>query len=333
MKRTLTRLDAFQQRTPWLAFPLAVVKKFGDDQAGNLAALLAWSALAAIFPLLLVLVTVLGIVLRHDLSLRTHILNSAFVQFPVIGQQIRDNVNSLNRVGVGLLVGLVGTFLGARGVANAAQNALNSVWEVPIDRRPKFPWSLLRSIALVLVMGIGIIVTTTLSGLGGGNGGIGIGLRVGALVGAFALNVLLFSLSFRLASAPEVQWRDLWLGAFLTATVWQILQLVGGFVVAHNLKHMSNVYGTFALVLGLMSWLYLQAQLTLYAIEVDVVRCRRLWPRTFFGTRTTQVDQRALTTYGKVEERTPEERVDVNFEPPQGPREPSSPLPPERARD
>lgn len=315
MKRALARLDEFQQRTPWLAFPLAVVKKFGDDSAGNLAAILAWSAMAAIFPLLLVLVTVLGIVLRHDASLSTRIVNSAFVQFPVIGKQIRENVHSLDRVGFGLVIGLVGTFLGARGVASAAQNALNSVWEVPKDRRPKFPWNQLRSITLVLVMGIGIIVTTTLSGLGGGAGGIGIGLRVGALLGAFALNVLLFSLTFRLATAPEVQWHDLWLGAFLTAIVWQILQTLGGFIVAHSLKNMSDVYGTFALVLGLMSWLYLQAQLTLYAIEADVVRARGLWPRTFFGNGTTDVDKQALTSYGKVEERMPEERVDVDFEP------------------
>jgi membrane protein len=315
MKRALGRLDAFQQRTPWLGFPLAVVKKFGDDRAGNLAAVLAWCALAAIFPLLLVLVTVLGIVLRHDASLHERILNSAFVQFPVIGKQIRDNVNSLNKVGFGLVIGLVGTFLGARGVANAAQNALNSVWEVPIDRRPKFPWNQLRSVALVLVMGIGIIVTTTLSGLGGGNGSVGVGLRIAAILAAFVLNVLLFSVSFRLATAAEVQWHDLWLGALLTAVVWQILQTVGGFIVAHNLKNMSDVYGTFALVLGLMSWLYLQAQLTLYAIEADVVRARGLWPRTFFGTGTTEVDEKALTAYGKVEERTPEERVDVDFEP------------------
>jgi membrane protein len=315
MKRALARLDNFQQRTPWLGFPLAVVKKFGDDSAGNLAAILAWSALAAIFPLLLVLVTVLGIVLRHDTSLSTRIVNSAFAQFPVIGKQIRENVHSLNRVGPGLIIGLIGTFLGARGVANAAQNALNSVWEVPKDRRPKFPWNQLRAVALVLVMGIGIILTTTLSGLGGGSGSIGAGLRIGAILTAFALNVLLFSFSFRLATAPEVAWHDLWLGAFLTALVWQILQIIGGFVVAHNLKNMSDVYGTFALVLGLMSWLFLQAQLTLYAIEADVVRARRLWPRTFFGAGTTDVDQKALTAYGKVEERIPEEQVDVDFEP------------------
>jgi uncharacterized BrkB/YihY/UPF0761 family membrane protein len=136
---------------------------------------------------------------------------------------------------------------------------------------------------MVLVMGVGIIVTTTLSGLGGGSGSVESGLRVGAVAVAFALNVGLFSVAFRLGTAAEVGWSQLWLGAFLTAVGWQVLQTVGGFVVSHDVRRMSPVYGTFALVLGLMSWLYLQAQLTLYAIEADVVRSRRLWPRALLA--------------------------------------------------
>ena len=62
--RALRAADALQQRHAWLALPVAVWKKFGDDQAGNLAALIAYSAFVAIFPLLLVLVTVLDIVLN-----------------------------------------------------------------------------------------------------------------------------------------------------------------------------------------------------------------------------------------------------------------------------
>jgi membrane protein len=284
LRSLLARFDAVQQRVPALGFPLAVVKKSGEDQAGNLAAVLAWSAMVAIFPLLLVLVTVLGIVLRGDPGLNARIQHSALIEFPVIGQQLQTNIHSLNRVGIGLLIGLVGTFLGARGVASAAQNALNTAWAVPLDRRPKFPWNTLRSVAMVVVMGVGLIVTTTLSGLGGGSGSVEIGLRVLAVAIALALNAALFSVAFRLGTAPEVRWSQLWLGAILTAVGWQVLQTVGGFVVSHDVRRMSPVYGTFALVLGLMSWLYLQAQLTLYAIEADVVRSRRLWPRSLLAT-------------------------------------------------
>lgn len=309
----LSRLDRFQQRTAWLAFPLAVVKKFGDDNAGSLAAVLAWSAMAAVFPLLLVLVTVLALVLHNDPSLQHKILNSALAEFPVIGPQLKNNINSMQGAGVGLAIGVIGTFLGARGVASAAQNAMNTVWQVPRYHRPGFPWSALRSVALMTVFGVGFIVTTALSGLGGGNGTLGGWSRVAAIAIAFALNVALFAVVFRLATSKVVRWRNMWVGAFLTAAVWEILLTVGGFLVAHNVRHMSSVYGTFAIVLGLMSWLYLQAQLTLYAVEVDVVRARGYWPRTFFGDSRTAVDEAAYAAYLRAEERHPEERVRVDF--------------------
>ena len=63
------------------------------------------------------------------------------------------------------MIGVLLTFFGARGVANAMQNALNSVWEVPKSDRPGFPWSYLRSFGLILVVGLGEIATSVLSGL------------------------------------------------------------------------------------------------------------------------------------------------------------------------
>ncbi len=144
VRALLRRFDGYQQSHAVLGFPLAVVKKFGEDSAGNLAAVIAWSAMLAVFPLLLLLITVLGIVLRNDESLQHRILQSALVEFPVIGQQLQMNINSLNRSGVGLIVGLIGTFLGTRGVANALQTALNTVWEIPRERQPGFPWNAMR---------------------------------------------------------------------------------------------------------------------------------------------------------------------------------------------
>jgi YihY family inner membrane protein len=279
VRALLARFDRYQQSHAALGFPYAVVKKFGDDGAGNLAAVIAWSAMLAVFPLLLLLITILGIVLRNDPDLQRRILKSALVEFPVIGQQLQTNIKSLNRSGVGLVVGIVGTFLGTRGVANALQNALNTLWEVPRERQPSFPMNALRSLAIVLVLGIGLIVSASLSGFGGGTGAIGAGFRIGAIAVAFAVNVGVFCVVFRLATV-EVAWKDLWLGAFLTALGWEALLTLGGYLIAHDVKNMSAVYGTFALVLGLMSWLYLQAELTLYAVEIDVVRVHHRWPRS-----------------------------------------------------
>jgi YihY family inner membrane protein len=311
--RVLRAADRLQQRHRWLAFGVASWKKFGDDQASNLAALIAYYAFAAIFPLLLVLVTVLDIVLSHDPGLRDRLLTSALAQYPIIGNQLRENVHALGSTGPALVVGLIFVFLGARGVAGAVQNAFNTVWEIPFTARPRFPWSLLRSIALILAIGIGQIVTVTLSGIAGGAGHLipGVGTYIATIAVSLLLNLGLFWLAFRLATAKVVASRDLRLGAFTAAVAWQILQLAGGYVVAHSLHRSSELYGTFGVVLGLLAWLYLQAQITLYAVEMNVTQVRKLWPRTLFPPPYTNQDLTAYQLYAKAEQRRPELNIEL----------------------
>jgi membrane protein len=312
VRSLLRAVDRFQQRYPVLAFPLAVWKKFGDDQAGCLAALIAYYAFASIFPLLLVLVTVLDMVLRDNPALQQKVLSDAVRNYPVIGKQLTDSVKSLHGTGLPLAIGLIGTFFGARGIATAAQNAFNAVWEVPLTRRPGFAGSLLRGIAMILVVGIGQIIVFGLSGVAGGAGHVisGTGAQVAAIAVSLILNIGLFWLGFRLATAAEVAGRDLWLGAVLGAIVWQILLTVGAFVVNRYLAKSSSLYGTFGLVLGLIAWLYLQAQITLYAVEASVVRARGLWPRGLFPPPLTAQDRHAYELYAKVQQRRPEQEIE-----------------------
>jgi len=297
IERVTRAADALQQQHAWLAFPVAVWKKFGDDQAGNLAALIAYSALVAIFPLLLVLVTVLDIVLKDNPGLKQTVLD-AVDKYPAISL-IEGHVDRLNQAGIALLVGLVGTFIGTLGVANSLQNALNSAWEIPFVRRPRFPWSWLRSITLIVVVGTGFIATTVLSGLAAGAGRVlpGAGSSVLALAVSLVLNFGLFWLAFRLGTAKDITWRQLWLGAAISAVIWQILQAFGGYFLSHQIAHASPLYGTFAVVLGLIAWLYLQAQLTLYAVEINVVRAYRLWPRSLTPPPYTEQDRHAFRLY------------------------------------
>ena len=296
-QRTIRTADKLQQRHAWLAFPIAVWKKFGDDQAGNLAALIAYSAFVAIFPLLLVLATVLDIVLKNNPAQKQTVLN-ALNKYPAIGL-VDSSIGRLNQTGIALVVGLVGTFIGTLGVANSVQNALNSVWEIPFARRPRFPWSWLRSAALIIGVGTGFIATTILSGFAAGAGHRlgGAGPTVLAFAVSLVLNFGLFWLAFRLGTAKEITWRQLWLGAAISAVIWQILQALGGYFISHQLAHASPLYGTFAVVLGLLAWLYLQAQLTLYAVEINVVRAFRLWPRSLASPPYTEQDRHAFRLY------------------------------------
>ncbi len=307
VKRAQHAVDRFQQRRSWLGYVIGAWKKFGDDQAGNLAALVSYYAFASIFPLLLVLYTVLDLVLRGNPKLKDHLLNSAFSQYPLIGTQLRSHAHSLTGTGIALIIGIVLTLFGARGIADAIQNAMNTVWGVPFTRRPRFPWSMLRSFGLILIIGPGLIITITLSSYAGGTGQVisGVAARIGALLISLVLNVGVFWLAFRVGTAAEVRMRDMLLGAVIAAVAWQILQYFGGYLIAHQLRT-NSAYGTFGVVLGLLAWFYLQAQLTLYAVEFAVVRARRMWPRSMFPPPLTDADVRAYRMYAAAQQRRPE---------------------------
>jgi membrane protein len=299
--RPLRAADQFQRRRPALAFAVAVWVKFREDQAGDLGALISYYAFAAIFPLLLVLASVLNIVLRNDPSLRGGVLDSALSEYPVIGPQIRASLGSLPGSGVlPLVIGAVLLLFGARGVSRAMQNAMCEIWGIRRPDRPGFPASQLWGLALVLTIGLGFIVTTSLSGLANGVGHlvIGAGGEVGALLVSLALNFGVFWLSFRIATGLQVPWRNLRTGAAAAAVCWQLLQAAGGYVVSHQLHRASELYGTFGIVLGLLTWLFLQAEVTLLAAEADVVLARRLWPRRISPAPGGEQDRDAAVLAG-----------------------------------
>jgi YihY family inner membrane protein len=285
LSRLAHRFDAFQQRHRMLAFPAAIWRELEDQRVNYLTALLTYYAFVSLFPALLILTTVLGAVLRHDPGLQERVLNSALVDFPVIGQELKNNIHGIGRNGAGLAIGIVVTFLGAMGLANAARDVMNELWGVPRSRRPGFPKSWLRSLALMSVLGLAVVTTTILSGIGewSASSRFSDGARVLLLAASLATTILLFWLGMRIAVAGEVAWRDLMIGAVLAGVFFQGLQWVGGLLVAHQLRRANALYGVFGIILGLIAWLYLQARLTLYAVSVDVVRAQRKWPRSLFA--------------------------------------------------
>jgi YihY family inner membrane protein len=310
--RVVQRLDALQQRRPFVAFPFAVAKKFGDDSASNLAALIAYYGFLSLFPLLLALTTVLASVLDNHPDLQRRVLSSTLAEFPVIGDQIRANIHSLHGSAAALAVGVVGALWGGMGVMKTAGTAMDDLWEVPKRQRPNFLHALLRAALLLVVLGGGIVVTTVLSGLGTAGTTAFLPLKLMGIVAAGLVNVALLLLGFRVLTVRDIRLRDLLPGAAVAGVGWLVLQAVGGYYVTHQLTHATQTYGMFAVVIGLLSWLYLQAQLTLFAAEINVVRLARLWPRSL-ANDLTPADKRAYTAYAEVEERRPEEDVSVEF--------------------
>lgn len=308
--------DRFQQQHRWLGFPLAVLQKYSDDQGGYLAATISYYAFFSVFPLLLVFTTVLGFVLGGHGDLYKSLVDSALGQFPVIGRQLRTH--SLNGNGLALGLGIAAALWAGMGVFLAAQNAMNHVWGVPYRRRPDFFRQRVRALELLVVLGGGILATTVLAGLGSFGASYGIAWKIGSIALSTVLNVGLFWVAFRVLTAKDVTWRQLRGGAVAAAIAYEVLQALGGYYVGHAVKGASSTYGTFALVIGLLSWIYLSAHITLLAAEGNVVATRRLWPRSFsmvFEQPATDADRVALTQRTKVEERRQDETVEVEFEP------------------
>jgi YihY family inner membrane protein len=309
----LQAVDSFQQRHRGLSFLAAVVKKFGDDGAGRLAALIAYYGFFALFPLLLVFVTVLGFVLEGNRGAQESVLDSTLKQFPIIGNQLQHNVHSLTGSGVGLAIGVVGSLLAGLGITGAARTAFDEVWHVPRKRRPNFLAWRLRGLGLLVVLGTLTIVSTVVAGYVTAAAPSALTALAGVVLALIA-NLLLFFCAFRLLTTSEVPTRELLPGVVVAAVLWQILQHLGGYYVEHVVRHAKETSGLFAFVLGLLSWLYLGSQVTLFAMEINVVRAQRLWPRSFFSTPLLDADRRALTSLAEVEERLDEENVEVSFD-------------------
>jgi YihY family inner membrane protein len=288
----LRSVDRVQQRSRWLGFPLAVMGKFRDDHGGALTTVIAYNAFFALFPLLLVVVTVLGFLLGRDSGFQQRLLDSAVAEVPIIGDQVQDNIHGLRGSGVALVIGLVAFAWGARGLTQVAQHAMAEIWNIPGRQRPRFWARQVRGLLLLVVFAVGLAATSLLTWLGS-YGGKAVAVALANLVSAAAVNVGLFLLAFRVLTPQQIPTRQLLAGAVVAGVAWQALQAVGGFLVGHYLRHTSQVYGVFAIVLGLLFWLYLGARLTLYAAEVNVVAARRLWPRSLLQPPFANADQPA----------------------------------------
>lgn len=280
-KTPLRRFDRLQQRRPALAFPLGVVKKFGDDEGGSMVSLIAYRAFISLFPLLLLLITILGYVLAGDEALRREVVDSTLAQFPIIGDQLRGG--TLRGSGVALVVGIVGSLLAGLGVVLETERVFNRCWGVSQAAERGFLGSRLRAIGLLVVLGGLAVVSTVASGLAaGGADFLGAGGKVAGLAIATVLNLVVFGAVFRLLTAATVATRALVPGVVVATIGWELLQVAGGWFIAHEVKNASAVYGTFALVIGLLAWIHLGATFVVLGAETNVVRARKLWPRPLF---------------------------------------------------
>jgi membrane protein len=302
------KADAFQQRHAWAAIPVAVMRKYGDDNSSNLASMIAFWAFFSIFPLLLVFVTLLGFLLPA--SEKTSVLTRVADMFPLLSA---STVRGLGGQWWALILGAVTALWSGLSVVRVIQSAFDSVWEVPQTQRPKIVAAVLRSLWVLAVMGGGLVVSVLITGYVAGTAtGLNLGWagRLAGYVIAIALDVGLFIAAFRILTQKDVTVRDVLPGAVLSGVVFWILQSASSLIISRELHKTQSTYGHFATVITILWWFYIQAMVSLYGAQLNVVLKERLYPRSLAKAPDTEADRRAYQAYAK--ERTYHQQEDVN---------------------
>ncbi|GAA3601305.1 hypothetical protein GCM10022199_00900 [Marihabitans asiaticum] len=315
---TVGPVDRFQRRHPWLGFPIAVVYKFLDDFGPYLAALITYYGFLSIFPLLLLFSTILGFVLEGQPEWQQAILDSAVSEFPIVGDELRET-GTLGGGPVGLVVGAVTATYGGLGVGQALQYAMNTAWMVPRNSRPNVILSRARSVMMVLTAGLTVIASTVLTFIAS-EATQGQRLESWAVnIGSVVLNTWVFALIFIVATPKELTVRQVLPGSVIAAVLFGVLQQLGASYVGSVVAGASNLNSVFALVFGLLVFIYSNAVVLVICMEINVVLSERLWPRSLLTLFTdavvlTEADRRAYGGQARAQRLKGFEKISADFE-------------------
>jgi len=329
----VSAVAGFQRRQPWLGFPIAVIYKYFDDQGPYLAAALTYYAFIAIFPLMLLGTSILGLLLRGEPQWQESILNSALSQFPIIGDEL-GRPEGLQGSVTGVVIGALAALYGTMGLGQALQNTQHVAWSVPRNSRPNPLYARGKTLLLLVTAGLSLIAVTIVSTVASTTdafteligGGIKTVLPVlTVLVVGTGLTYL-----FRVAATGQHSFLRAAPGGYTLAVMWQLLQIGGAAYVDRVLVNTSSMTKTFGLVLGLVGFLYIGAVMAVLATEINVVLSRRLWPRALLTPFTdnvvlTEADRKAYALYAGMQRHKGFEKVVVRWEP--GPAERTSERP------
>ena len=232
----------------------------------------------SLFPLLLWLSLLSNLINRYYPGVASSLIHGATNYFPVLGQDLYRIAHSAHRSLSGLLVAGLVAIYGARGTAMAFMTIINDAWGIPKEQRKGFPYNWLKGIAIVIFGGGGFVLTAAASSwaLVQTHGNL---VKVFLALVSVALLTLVFMAILKISLPKDTYVKRLFSGALSMAIALSILQLIGGYIVTHDLKHYTNAYtALFATTLGLLAWIFLEAQILLYSIEITVVLDKKQWP-------------------------------------------------------
>lgn len=248
-----------------------MVEGWQRHRTGSSASLIAYYGFVSVFPLLAVMVTVLGWVLEGNEQLQEDIVDSALSNLPIVGSQLKADPSQITGSVPVFVIGLVtALWAGTRAFAQTHE-ALDDICDVAIDDRPNVAVVRGRSLIAVGIVGASQVASAAIATIGFTTvSNIAVLNRVLLALAALALNLVTLSLVYAVLTSPPLAWRTQVLpGAAFAALAFTVLQFIGTALVGRAISKASSVYGTFAVVIALVSWLALHASAALAGAELN----------------------------------------------------------------
>ncbi len=251
-----------------------------DDYAASMGAALAYYTLFSIAPLLLIVISIAGLVFGEEAA-----RGQIFEQLrDLMGEQgaaavesLLKNVSKPSEGLIGAVVGVVVLLVGAMSVFGELQNSLDRIWRAPARREISGLWSLVRSrllsFGMILAAGFLLIVTLVVSAAVVALGkwwspwlrGWAVLAEGANFVVSFALVTVTFALIYKIMPRVRVQWRDVWVGAAVTAMLFAIGKLLIGLYIGTS--SFASAFGAAGSLAVLLIWMYYSAQIFLLGAE------------------------------------------------------------------
>ncbi|MCU1367282.1 MAG: hypothetical protein JWN39_2921, partial [Ilumatobacteraceae bacterium] len=272
-------VQRLRERSSAVDFVFSGIDGFVRHRTGRHAALLAHYGFLSVFPLLAVMTTILGYVLESYASVRQRIVNSVFQNIPFIGEQIKRDPSKITGSIVVLVAGLATALWAGTKCFVAAQQAMNDIWEVPEIDRPKLARSRLRALLAIAVVGLAQLGSAIVTGIVGISGIAWIS-RILLVLAAVAINITVLIAAYRVLTARRLERDQLVPGAIGAGLAFSVLQVIGTTIVQRAITKASPIYGNYATVIALLTWLSLHAVVALLGVEANAAldRHRRRVP-------------------------------------------------------
>lgn len=272
--RTDRTIASIRQRYGFADVLGETITGYRRNRLGRVAALLAHYGFLSVFPLLACFSTVLAFVLQDNAELQESIVDSTLSQIPVIGPQLQSDPASVQGSGFVLVASLLIAIWAGLKAFVVAQTAIDDIEGLERHERLGAVGGRLRALVIIVVIGVSQMITAVAAGFLGASS-----LRLDAksvlLLVSVLINIGLVGLTFELLSTTRHPWREMAPGAAFTGVCYGVLQLVGTVVVGRAIIRATPLYGTFATVIGLLTWLTLHAVLALVGYQLNVVLAAR----------------------------------------------------------